>query len=138
LTVGLALCSAVFYGHRRAKSSGIKLCCWQASPPFSYADAAFSQLQAIVKPGYAGQSRQTKLAQPQSGAITPVLPGSYAALPQGGNPAEESENKSGKECADWLCYAARRVLPDPEEASLHGREPGKDAQALPLYVVYCS
>jgi len=101
-------------------------------------DGAFSHLQAIAKPGYAGQPLKSKSAQPQSGAIAPVLPGSYAALPQGGNPAEESENKSGKVCADWLCYAARRVLPDPEEASLHGREPGKDAQALPLYVVYCS
>jgi len=113
------LCAALF-------STGIA---GQGHPESSYAagkqarhsanaDAAFSQLQAIVKPGYAGQSRQTKLAQPQSGAITPVLPGSYAALPQGGNPAEESENKSGKECAGWLCYSARRGLPDPAKASL--------------------
>jgi len=102
------------------------------------ADAAFTHLHAIAIAGHKVQSQITKSAQPQPGAKTSVLPGSYAALPQNGNPAEESEFKSGKECSGWLCYSARRGPPHLQEASLHGRGPREDTGALPLYDMYCS
>jgi hypothetical protein len=81
------------------------------------------------------QTSTSPAAQPRG---TAALPSTCGASPLNGNPAEESEIKSGKECAGWSCYAARRGLPDPQQAGHHGREPGKDKETLPLYDMHCS
>ncbi|MBI1194009.1 MAG: hypothetical protein GC205_12690 [Bacteroidetes bacterium] len=88
--------------------------------------------------GFGKQTRDASSSQTQLAVFSTNAQGSFAAHPKSGNPAEESEVKSGKECPGSRCYAARLGLPDAQSTSRYGHEQGKDAQALPLYDLYCS
>jgi hypothetical protein len=110
----------------------------QEVEPFHGALAETSILKAIEGAGLGKQIRNASTSQTLSAAISTSAQGSYAVHPQSGNPAEESEVKSGKDCPGSRCYAARLGLPDARQAGQRGREPGDDAQALPLYDMFCS
>lgn len=70
--------------------------------------------------------------------FTSLHPTTCVALPRSSNPAEESELKPNKEGVGWHGFSARSGLPDKLKAGHHGREPGDEGQALPLYDLYCS